>query len=451
MSQERLQKILARAGIASRRSAEELVSAGRVTVDGRRVTELGAKADPRRQRVELDGKLIEAEPLLYVLFHKPRQVMCTLKDPEGRPTVLDFMPDVGGRVVPVGRLDYHTSGVLLLTNDGDFAQALAHPTQKVEKVYIAKVNAPFESEELERWSQPIEIDGKMTRPALVKKLRTEDDKVWIEIRIHEGRNRQVHRIGEAAGSRVLRLARISFAGVTHDGVRPGQWRYLSKDELTQLKKVYGVPAKIYAAPPLPNARAVRRVRSAGEGKGQLAVVPVRRPRRSDRTDKSERTERPTRASARAQAKGRAGQAPTRGRDAVQAPRAGRSSDSRASGSVRPSDAVRGAAAVPAEDVVGRGAAQGRGAAAQGRGQRKGRLGRGSVQGRSNAQEQSGTEERSGSQRRNRQRPWQQATEVAKGVQDENSTVRGPRGAKSQRSTPRSKKATSRPKGRSGPR
>lgn len=287
MSLERLQKILARAGVASRRSAEELVRAGRVSVDGKRVTELGAKADPQRQKVELDGKLIEPEPLLYVLFHKPRQVMCTLKDPEGRPTVLDFLNDVGGRVVPIGRLDYHTSGVLLLTNDGDFAQALAHPTKKVEKVYIAKVNAPFEAEQLERWSQPVEIDGKMTRPALVKKMRTEGDKVWIEVRLHEGRNRQVHRIGEAAGSQVLRLARVSFAGVTHDGVRPGEWRYLSKDELTSLKKTYGVPHRIYPAPPLPNARAVRRVRASGEGKGQLAVVPVRRKR-----TRTERVERP---------------------------------------------------------------------------------------------------------------------------------------------------------------
>ncbi|HEX2731770.1 MAG TPA: pseudouridine synthase [Polyangiaceae bacterium] len=309
MSQERLQKILARAGVASRRNAEDLVRSGRVTVDGRRVTEIGTKADPKRQRIELDGKLLEAEPLLYVLFHKPRQVMCTTKDPEGRPTVLDFLQGVGARVVPIGRLDYHTSGVLLLTNDGEFAAALAHPTKKVEKVYVAKVNAPFEERELEQWSQSIEIDGKKTQPALVKKLRTEGDKVWIEVRLHEGKNRQVHRIGEAAGSAVLRLARVSFAGITHEGVRPGQWRYLSKDELTLLKKSFGVPKKIFPAPPLPNAKAVRRVRSSGTGKGDLAVV----------TPKRARTKRPLRKQA---SGGLASSATPRSRVAVETDRTG---------------------------------------------------------------------------------------------------------------------------------
>jgi 23S rRNA pseudouridine2605 synthase len=201
--------------------------------------------------------------------------MCTLRDPEGRPTVLDFVKKVAGRVVPVGRLDYHTSGVLLLTNDGEFAAALMHPRHKVEKVYVAKVNEPFGPEQLAQWTRSIVIDGKPTQPAKVKKLRTEAGKVWIEITLHEGKNRQIHRIGEAAGSPVLRLARVSFAGITHDGLRPGQWRYLSKDELTQLKKVLGVPRKIWPAPPLPEAERVRRVRASGERKNGRTVVQER--------------------------------------------------------------------------------------------------------------------------------------------------------------------------------
>ncbi len=275
MALERLQKILARAGVASRRSAEQLIEQGRVRVDGRTVVELGSKADPRRQRVELDGKRIEAEPLVYVLFHKPREVMCTMKDPEGRQTVADFMRDAGGRVVPVGRLDYHTSGVLLLTNDGDFASGLAHPTKRVEKVYVAKVRGLVDDQALLRWQEPVEIDGRPTRPAQVRRLRVEGDKTWIEVTLHEGKNRQIHRIGEAAGNPVLRLARVSFAGIVHDGLRPGQWRYLSKDELLALKKAYGVPKRVRPAPPLPNADEVRAARSRGGTSKRGAVLPAR--------------------------------------------------------------------------------------------------------------------------------------------------------------------------------
>lgn len=276
MPEERLQKILARAGVASRRHAEALIQKGRVSVDGKRVTELGSKADPRRQRVELDGRRIEPEPLLYLLLHKPRQVMCTVSDPEGRATVLDLVKKAGARVVPVGRLDYHTSGVLLLTNDGDFSAALTHPSHKVEKIYVAKVRGPWDEAAAERWQQSIEIDGKSTKPASVRRLRTEGDKVWIEVTLHEGKNRQIHRIGDAAGNPVLRLARISFAGLTHDDLRPGQWRYLTKDELTAMKKAYGVPKKIYLPPAAPEAPArVRRARTstqvpAREGRAKAA-------------------------------------------------------------------------------------------------------------------------------------------------------------------------------------
>ena len=252
---ERLQKVLARAGIASRRAAEEIILAGRVRVDGRVVRELGTQVDERRTRVEVDGKTIVAEKLVYVVLHKPRGVVCTLSDPEGRPTIRELLKETGARVVPVGRLDFHTSGALLCTNDGEFAQALAHPKREVPKVYVAKVKGAVDDDALERFGERIVIDGRPTQPAQVKRLRFEGDKTWLEITLREGRNRQVRRLGEATGFPVMRLARISHAGVTSEDLRPGQWRPLTVDELVDLKKVYGVPKKVHApqfepAPPV---------------------------------------------------------------------------------------------------------------------------------------------------------------------------------------------------------
>lgn len=282
MALERLQKILARAGVASRRQAEELIRAGRVAVDGHVVTEVGTKANPRRQRVELDGRLLQAEPLIYVLFHKPRGVVCTMHDPEGRQTVAEYVLQARARVVPVGRLDYHTSGVLLLTNDGAFAASLAHPRRKVEKVYVAKVAGVLDDAAVQRWGESIEIDGRPTLPAQVRRLRVEGDKTWVEITLREGRNRQIHRIAEHCNTAVLRLARIRFAGITCEGLRPGQWRYLSKDELGQLKTQYGVPRQLRDAPPLPNADQIRRARV--QGRRSAPGVVDGKPRRRANSD-----------------------------------------------------------------------------------------------------------------------------------------------------------------------
>ena len=243
---ERLQKVLAQAGIASRRAAEQIILAGRVRVDGKIVRELGTQVDPRKNRVEVDGNKIVAEKQIYIVLHKPRGVVCTLSDPEGRPTVAELLKDAGARVVPVGRLDFHTSGALICTNDGDFAQGLAHPKKHVPKVYVAKVQGAVDDEALEKFSQRIVIDGRPTQPAQVKRLRFEGDKTWLEITLSEGRNRQVRRLGEATGFPVMRLARISHAGVTSEDLRPGQWRPLSLDELIALKRDYGVPKKVRA-------------------------------------------------------------------------------------------------------------------------------------------------------------------------------------------------------------
>ena len=247
MAEERLQKVLARAGIASRRAAEELITKGRVKVDGRVVDQLGVRVDPRKAKVEVDGNRLMAEPLVYIVLHKPRGVMCTLSDPEGRPTIAELLTPVGVRVVPVGRLDFHTSGALLCTNDGEFANALAHPRNKAKKVYVAKVQGLVLDHQLEDWRKSIEIDGRATAPAEVRRLRYEGDKTWLELTLREGRNRQVRRLGEATGSLVMRLARISHAGVTAEDLRPGQWRHLSLDELVVLKRDFGVPQRVRAA------------------------------------------------------------------------------------------------------------------------------------------------------------------------------------------------------------
>jgi 23S rRNA pseudouridine2605 synthase len=156
------------------------------------------------------------------------------------------LKDTGARVVPVGRLDFHTSGALLCTNDGEFAQALAHPKREVPKVYVAKVKGAVDDDALERFRKSIVIDERPTQPAQVRRLRFEGDKTWLEITLKEGRNRQVRRLGEATGFPVMRLARISHAGISSEDLRPGQWRPLSIDELADLKKRYGVPKKVRA-------------------------------------------------------------------------------------------------------------------------------------------------------------------------------------------------------------
>jgi 23S rRNA pseudouridine2605 synthase len=299
---ERLQKFLSRAGVASRRKAEELIVAGRVRVGGRVVTELGTRVDPRRDRVDVDGRRVLEQTLVYVVLHKPRGVMCTLSDPEGRRTVVDLIGGVGVRVAPVGRLDYHTSGVLLLTNDGDFASVLAHPKKGAPKVYVAKLQGVVDERGLERLGESIEIDGRKTERAEVTLLRVEGDKTWVEVTLREGRNRQVRRLGDAAGLPVMRLARTEFAGIGVDGLRPGQWRHLTKDELVLLKQTFGVPMRIHTPPEGgAHGRVQRRpgARPAGERSAGPRPEPPRRPEaRPPRRGKPERpVKRPSRAGA----------------------------------------------------------------------------------------------------------------------------------------------------------
>jgi 23S rRNA pseudouridine2605 synthase len=245
MAEERLQKILARAGVSSRRAAEHLITGGQVRVNGQVVSELGARADAERDRIEVDGRAIGREEHVYFVVHKPRGMVTTLSDPEGRPSLSELLTEIEQRVYPIGRLDFHTSGALVLTNDGDLAQALLHPSREVPKTYVAKISHKLDDKGLYMLRSGVTLDdGCHTRPASVIELRVEEGKSWLELTITEGKNRQIHRMIEAIGARVMRLSRISFAGISGEGLRPGQIRELDPTEVAALKRSYlGVKAR----------------------------------------------------------------------------------------------------------------------------------------------------------------------------------------------------------------
>jgi 23S rRNA pseudouridine2605 synthase len=269
MASVRLQRVLAHAGIASRRAAEAIIASGRVRVDGRVVTELGTQVDPRQARIEVDGQKIVRQTSVYLVLHKPRGVMSTMNDPEGRPSVRELLADVSSaRVYPVGRLDFNTSGVLLATNDGDFAEALAHPRRSAPKTYVVKVNGVMQERDIDIWRRGVDLEDGRTLPSKVKLLRYEGDKTWLELTITEGRNQQVRRMGETTGFRVMRLARLSFAGITSEGLLPGKWRYLTYDELTELKATFGVPKRVVSPPHDARPVSDRKPRSPARGSGE---------------------------------------------------------------------------------------------------------------------------------------------------------------------------------------
>ena len=228
---ERLQKLIARAGVCSRREAEKLIAAGRVTVDGQIVKELGAKADTR-QKICVDGKRLHLEEKIYLLLNKPRGYVSTAKDERGRKTVLDLLGDnFTERVYPVGRLDLNSEGLLILTNDGDLTNALIHPRYEVSKTYRATVTGEVTEEKLDSLRAGIELDDGLTAPAEVYLLADN----LVEVTIHEGRNRQVRRMFAAIGCDVKRLRRIKFAGLTLDGLPVGKFRTLTAAEVARLK------------------------------------------------------------------------------------------------------------------------------------------------------------------------------------------------------------------------
>ncbi|MCR5834685.1 MAG: rRNA pseudouridine synthase [Selenomonadaceae bacterium] len=230
----RLQKILSQAGICSRRAAEEIITSGRVTVDGKIVTELGAKADSDKNKIRVDGKLLPTvTDKIYIMLNKPRGYLSTVHDERNRKTVIDLLGEnFSERVYPVGRLDLNSEGLIILTNDGQLTNALIHPRYEVQKTYRVKLCAAITEEELDLLRSGIELDDGLTAPAIIYMI---DDRT-IEITIHEGRNRQVRRMFAAIGHDVKRLKRISFAGLTLSGLKVGEYKYLSQNEIDMLKK-----------------------------------------------------------------------------------------------------------------------------------------------------------------------------------------------------------------------
>lgn len=235
---ERLQKLIAKSGLASRRRAEDWISQGRVTVNNR-IAHLGQSADLQADQVKIDGVPIKAEERkLTVLLNKPRGYVCTLKDPEGRALVTDLVRDIPERLFPVGRLDYNSEGLLLLTNDGDLAQALSHPGKEVAKIYLVKVRGRFTRTMAEQMRTGLLLEDGMTLPAQVHNIRAVANNSWFEVTLKEGRNRQVRRMCEYFGLTVVRLKRIKLGFLTLDGVRTGTYRQLLDKEVTKLKRKY---------------------------------------------------------------------------------------------------------------------------------------------------------------------------------------------------------------------
>ncbi len=237
----RLQKFLSGAGIASRRQAETLITAGRVSINGKAATELGVRVDPKNDRVTVDGEPVRlpAEPMV-VLMNKPREMVCTESDPEGRARIHELLPKGLPRLFTIGRLDYHTEGVLLLTTDGDLARALTSPDVSVPRVYHVKLNGPPDPRLTERFSRGVRLaDGTRFRPSDIEVLSETRTNTWYEIVLTEGKNRQIHRMCEASGKRVLKLKRMSYGPIRLDDLPTGASRPLSKAEIASLREAAG--------------------------------------------------------------------------------------------------------------------------------------------------------------------------------------------------------------------
>jgi 23S rRNA pseudouridine2605 synthase len=243
-NQQRLQKIVAAAGIASRRKAEELITSGRVQVNGQTVTELGSKADAERDHIRVDGKLLKKpQQFRYFMLNKPKGVVTTVSDPEGRPTVMKFLARAGARVFPVGRLDYQSEGLLLMTNDGELANVLTRAASEVEKTYLVKVSGKPTEQELEQLRRGVMIErgrrgereGRvMTQPAQITLIR-DTDNPWFEVVLTEGKNREIRKMFEEVGHFVEKVRRVGFGPLILD-VPPGKTRELSEEEVSQLKR-----------------------------------------------------------------------------------------------------------------------------------------------------------------------------------------------------------------------
>jgi pseudouridine synthase len=237
MAEERLQKILSRAGVTSRRKAEQLILAGRVTVNGQTVTELGSKADLSRDHIKVDGKLLHApRRLLYLALHKPRNCVTTLHDPEGRPTVMGFLKGVRERVFPVGRLDYASEGLLLFTNDGDFANRITSASSHLPKTYLVKVNGLLSPDQEQQFRQGIPLAGRRTAPAGLRLVRRANNP-WYEVRLIEGRHNQIRLMFKHLGRLVEKLKRVKIGFLELGGLEAGAFRALTPAEVERFRSL----------------------------------------------------------------------------------------------------------------------------------------------------------------------------------------------------------------------
>jgi 23S rRNA pseudouridine2605 synthase len=233
---ERIQKVLARAGVASRREAEGMILEGRITVNGERVEALGLKVDPLRDHIKVDGKLItRLEPPVVLLLNKPRNTVSTVKDPQGRPTVMDLLKGVKQRVYPVGRLDFDAEGLLILTNDGELAQMLSHPKYSVLRTYLAKVRGVLDAKSLNRLKRGVMLEDGRGQAIFVDVITEREKNSWVRIGVTQGRNHLIKRMFMAVRHPVLKLKRVAFGSIHLEGLPPGKFRYLSEEEIAKLK------------------------------------------------------------------------------------------------------------------------------------------------------------------------------------------------------------------------
>ncbi len=230
----RLQKYLAQCGVASRRHAEEMITAGLISVNGQVVTQLGTQVN-EGDEVRVNGETVKQEAVKkYVIYHKPAGEVTTVSDPEGRTTVLDHFKDYPVRLFPVGRLDYDSEGLLLLTNDGDLAEKMMHPSNEVDKAYLARVAGEITMDDIRALRAGIVLDDRRTSPAKVRVVKLEPDATSVLVTIHEGRNRQVRRMFESVGRTVIALRRVKFGPLELGDLKRGQWRELSDEEIRNL-------------------------------------------------------------------------------------------------------------------------------------------------------------------------------------------------------------------------
>ncbi len=283
---ERLQKIIAHAGFASRREAEAMIREGRVTVNGRVVDELGSKADADRDHIKVDGKLItRAEPHRYILLYKPKEVMTTVEDPQGRRTVIDLVRGVRERIYPVGRLDFHSEGLVLLTNDGELAFKVSHPKHGSVKTYNVKVRGVPEERIIDKLRRGITIEGKRTLPCEIDRIKTtgksdDEGNSWFEVKLREGRTQQIRKMFQAVGHPVSKLRRVAIGPISDPKLTPGVWRELTKSEVKMLATMQEAPPRRRAAKrPATRKKPAAATKSAGAAKKKPQSA-AKRPSRS---------------------------------------------------------------------------------------------------------------------------------------------------------------------------